>query len=280
MIDIYYVGKINPQIKEIMKRYKVCRLLSYVLDKKEIIKSLDGSIPLFMDSGAYSAYTKGKIIDIDEYINFINQYGENIRLIASLDVINEPIKSYENYDYIYNKIKYKDKLVPCFHLGEPLEYLDKYLSDARVSYIAIGGLAINKKNQNKETINGIVNYIRGKNKNIKIHLFGITNIDLISDVEITSVDSSTWIRRAIYGDILNPINGKAYHLGNKNKLKIEEYSELINKESKDILESLHLNFEDLKNSAENRSLFNLIAFEEYLLRSYNKTKNMIKKSLF
>ena len=276
-MDLYYVGKADNKIKSYMKKLKANRLLSYVLDKKEIINSLNDGIPIFMDSGAFSAFTKGKKIDIDEYIEFINFYGDKLKLIASLDVINEPLKSYNNYEYIYDKINYKDKLIPCFHLGEPLEYLDRYLEDLKVKYLAIGGLAINKKNQNRNVIEGIVNYIRNKNKTIKIHLFGISNVDLIKNLDITSIDSSTWIRRAIYGDILNPIDCKAYHLGNKNKLKMEEYEDLINNDAKTILKDLSLTFEDLKNPS-NRTLFNLISFQKYLTKLTINQK--IKQKLF
>ena len=277
-MDLYYVGKADNEIKSYMKKLKANRLLSYVLDKKEIINSLNDGIPIFMDSGAFSAFTKGKKINIDEYIEFINSYGDKLKLIASLDVINEPLQSYNNYEYIYNKINYKDKLIPCFHFGEPLEYLDRYLKDSKIKYLAIGGLAGNKKNQNRNSIEGIVNYIRNKNKTIKIHIFGISNVDLINDLDITSIDSSTWIRRAIYGDILNPVDGKAYHLGNKNKLKIEEYKDLINNDTKAILKDLSLTFENLKDSASNRTLFNLISFQKYLTKLTINQK--IKRKLF
>ena len=42
---------------------------------------------MFIDSGAFSAWTKGKVIDIDEYISFLNSISKYITVAASVDVI-------------------------------------------------------------------------------------------------------------------------------------------------------------------------------------------------
>lgn len=280
MLDIYYVGKADEETKFYMKKYRASRLLSYVLDKKEIIKSINDDIPIFMDSGAYSAFTKGKKIDIDEYIDFINTYGDKIKIIASLDVIYDAESSFKNFEYIYSKINYKDKLVPCFHLGEPISYLDKYINDERVKYIAIGGIVADKRNQTRNAIEGIVNYIRNRNKNIKIHLFGVTRTELFNGLDITSVDSSTWIRYSIYGNIIDPITSRAYHFGNRNKLKVEEYSEFITEETKEILNELQITLEELVTSSGKISIFNLISLQKYIEKNFNKTGINKKTKLF
>ena len=45
--------------------------------------------PFFLDSGAYSAMSRGVTIDLSEYCSFIKQYREKIDPYASLDVIGD-----------------------------------------------------------------------------------------------------------------------------------------------------------------------------------------------
>ena len=58
-------------------------------------------INLFLDSGAYSAWSKGVTIDIDEYISFIKKNIKYITVYANLDVIGDPEATYRNQKYIF-----------------------------------------------------------------------------------------------------------------------------------------------------------------------------------
>ena len=48
----------------------------------------DKAVSLFLDSGAYSAWTQGVEINIRDYIDFIKQHQDIIDIYANLDVIS------------------------------------------------------------------------------------------------------------------------------------------------------------------------------------------------
>ena len=115
-MDFYFTSVTdNQMIKYLHDNNAYCVLLSY-LEKKKIISTLENEIlptKIFIDSGAYSAFTRGIKIDIDEYISFLNKYHSSFDLYASLDVIpnsdsyndalyNKKINKIKNVDF-YNK---------------------------------------------------------------------------------------------------------------------------------------------------------------------------------
>ena len=107
-----------------------------------------------MDSGAFSVHHSGKTIDIDEYIEFINNTPK-VNLFATLDEIPFPelnsataSKSAEttwnNYCYMLKHVKpeYRDKIVPVYHFGEPVSYIHKIIDGVdgyKPNYMAFGG---------------------------------------------------------------------------------------------------------------------------------------------
>ena len=81
MFDFYFTGvAVNSPIADyLIKQPGACILLSQLNERSNISKWIERlkkekpeSLKLFIDSGAFSAWTKGKKIDVDEYISFIN----------------------------------------------------------------------------------------------------------------------------------------------------------------------------------------------------------------
>lgn len=137
---------------------------------------------IFLDSGAFSAYTLKKPINLDEYIRYIQKY--NIKYYASLDVIGDPQKTHDNLIYMQKKGL---NPIPTFHMGEPIEWLDKILDS---EYIALGGMV--KSEGIEDWLDKVFNYIYKKRSDIKIHGFGLTNPNMILKYPWYSVDSSSW----------------------------------------------------------------------------------------
>ena len=50
----------------------------------------NNKVELFLDSGAFSAFTQKVTIDIQEYIAFIKEHEDIIDVYANLDVIGMP----------------------------------------------------------------------------------------------------------------------------------------------------------------------------------------------
>lgn len=79
-----------------------------------------------MDSGAYSAYNSGKVIDIDEYIEACKRLRASdptLKEIIGLDVIGSAEGSRKNSFYMKDK---GVEIVPVFHFGEDFGLLKDY----------------------------------------------------------------------------------------------------------------------------------------------------------
>ena len=169
----------------------------------------------FLDSGAFSAYTKGVEIDIKEYCNFIKEHQDIIMHYAVLDVIGSAEETLKN-----QKIMEAEGLspVPCFHYGEDYSYLTYYVDN--YDYIALGGMVPVHTNDLIPWLDTVFgDYIctdKGYPKT-KVHGFGLTTVSLMIRYPWHSVDSTSWKLSAGFGSIFIPtrkqnkydyINGK------------------------------------------------------------------------
>lgn len=193
------------------------RLLSYYNDKSIIAKWLDFkrehpdcTNKLFIDCGAYTAFTQNIVIDIDTYVNYINDIIDYVDIVASLDVIggkgesDTDKRTYENYLYLKQHIKNPHKLLPTFHQGDSLEYLEKYLQDKDIDYIALGGLVGSNKESLTNFFKTCYTMINRVRPDIHVHAFGMTSKPLLRSFPFTSADSTGWIMTAANGCIMTP----------------------------------------------------------------------------
>lgn len=176
----------------------------------------------FLDSGAYSAWSRGTVIDLDEYIAFIKNNIEHIEVYASLDVIpgkpggnattkerNEAAEeSWENY--LYMVAEGLDPL-PVYHYGEDPRFLERML-DHGCQYIGIGGLVSVPSMMRRFFLDKVferITYSDGRPM-VKTHGFGMTAIPLIFRYPWYSIDSTTWIKITSTGSLYLPmvVDGK------------------------------------------------------------------------
>tara|TARA_R110001632_G_scaffold229939_3_gene366848 strand:- start:562 stop:1371 length:810 start_codon:yes stop_codon:yes gene_type:complete len=186
-------GEDNKQILNVSKDANI--LASYFYFNKstrlEQLKKLNvfNTDNFILDSGAFSAYTLNKVIDIQEYIDFIKN--NEIKQYANLDDIGNPKQTAKNYE-IMLKAGLKPK--PVFHTGESLEYLEPLLN---TDYIALGGMV--KATNLEEWLDKVFNFIYKRNPKIKIHGFGMTNLKLVQKYPWFSVDSTSWLAPVAFG---------------------------------------------------------------------------------
>ena len=159
-------------------------------------------VELFIDSGAFSAFTQGVSINLDEYISFIKQYKDIITVYANLDVIGDAEGTLAN-----QKRMEKAGLspLPCFHYGEQIEFLKYYLG--KYKYIALGGMVpISTKDLGTWLDNLFANYICDKDgmPRVKVHGFGLTSLKLMLRYPWYSVDSTSWVVTGRMGAIYVP----------------------------------------------------------------------------
>lgn len=159
-------------------------------------------VELFIDSGAFSAFTQGVKIDLDEYIAFIKQYKDIITVYANLDVIGDAAGTLANQKRME---KAGLKPLPCFHYGEPIKYLQYYLG--RHDYIALGGMVpIDNKDLVVWLDDLYSHYICDEDgmPRVKVHGFGLTSLKLMLRYPWYSVDSTSWVVTGRMGAIYVP----------------------------------------------------------------------------
>jgi hypothetical protein len=157
---------------------------------------------LFLDSGAFSAFTKNIEINILDYIAFIKKHEDIISYYAVLDVIGDSEKTLENQRIMED---HGLSPVPCFHANEDYKYLQFYVDN--YDYIALGGVAVNKSPSKRgRWLYKCFDIICDENDypKCKVHGFALTSIDLMWKYPWFSVDSSRWVKASRYGKIFIP----------------------------------------------------------------------------
>lgn len=176
-------------------------------------------VSLFLDSGAFSAKTKGVEINLQEYIKFIKDNDDYIDHYANLDVIGSAEKSFENQ---LTMEKAGLHPIPCFHYGEPVEYLKRYID--KYDYIALGGMVIGSTTALTDWLDYIfAEFICDKKTflpKVKVHGFGMTSLPLMLRYPWFSVDSTSWVLTGRFGGVYVPIKRKGEYTYLEQPLKV------------------------------------------------------------
>jgi hypothetical protein len=186
-------------------------------------------VDLFLDSGAYSAFSKGVEIDIQEYIVFIKEHLDFIEIYAGLDVIGDAEASLQNQEIMEEAGLTP---IPCFHFGEDPDYLRYYVD--RYDYIALGGVAQAKGNRDglikwlEECFDVICNQPSRLPK-VKVHGFAVTSLTLMRRYPWYSVDSTSWVMNSRNGVVPVPKfrNGKYDYLIDPWKVSVSPRSPTV-----------------------------------------------------
>lgn len=185
----YYSAVVNEDeiaATTLFPPFNILASYHYFKSKIDVIKkSIEKHHCVFIDSGAFSAANSGKEIDIEDYCRFIKE----CRAIsyASLDVIGDSKATMENYRYMVEKHNLKPILT--FHMGSTIEELEIVLK-ADCNYIALGGLVFSSGIMNH--CDEVWSMILNKKPHLKVHGFGLTNIELMKRYPWYSVDSSSF----------------------------------------------------------------------------------------
>jgi len=175
-------------------------ILKWPIQKDKKMK--ESKVNLFLDSGAFSAWSKGINIDIKDYINFIKEYEKYLEVYSVLDHIGDSELTLKN-----QKIMEKAGLspLPCFHYGSDKKHLQYYVDN--YEYIALGGMVpISSKNLTTWLDTLFSNFICDKNgiPKVKVHGFGLTSLALMLRYPWYSVDSTSWVMTSRFGSVYIP----------------------------------------------------------------------------
>lgn len=180
----------------------------YVGKSRKVNEMRAAGVKVFLDSGAFSAYTLGQVISLEEYCSYIQENLDLIRvedgiLMASvLDDIGDERITYENQ---LRMEALGVKPLPTFHTNEDTRYLDWYV--ANYEYMSLGGMVGAGPAQLQIWLDRMWNnhLLDGAgNPKIRVHGFGITSIPLMERYPWYSCDSSSWIQTTSFGGITVP----------------------------------------------------------------------------
>lgn len=177
-------------------------LVSYFNYRNKGIERLTGNELVFLDSGAFTAWSKGTYIDIDKYAEYLKEHGDKFELYANLDVIGDSAGTHENQEYLESKGL---SPLPTVHYDGDLELLKWY--GENYDYIALGGLVPYAKEPQKlrNWLNKCFKILAPmvKEKGLKIHGFGIGTASVLKRYPFYSADSSGWISGGKFGTVVN-----------------------------------------------------------------------------
>lgn len=249
---LYFAGRGSKEGLELKRKlgcdqlYSQLNERSHILSDIEYLKEHPGEFCLFVDSGAYSAYTLGKEIDVDDYINFINETGEWCTVYAQVDKIPQvigrepteeelaaaPAQSWENYLYMIKKVKpeYRDKIMPVFHFEEDTKWLHQMLNythedGSHIKYIGLAVSTVDTAAIRFAWLQMAFDIIKNSpNPDVMTHAFGCTALDVLEKFPLTSADSTTWVQAAAYGNVI--VDNKVYMVSER---RLKDNGNILNK---------------------------------------------------
>jgi hypothetical protein len=139
-----------------------------------------------IDSGAFSAFKSGTVIDNDQYLDKcleLLKVDKQLVEIFALDVIGDHKTSLKNTERAWER---KVPAIPTYHLGEPVEYLLHIAK--QYPKIAIGGVALKKGGIKSDFARAVFSRVWPK----PIHGFGYGSRNHILAFPFHSTDSTNW----------------------------------------------------------------------------------------
>lgn len=171
---------------------------------------------VILDSGAFSAWSRGEVLDIDTYIAFIFANADYIDYYVNLDVIpgsfgvvpgpteveESAQKSWANFLYME---KHGLRPMPVFHMGESFSWLHKMM-DHGCDYIGISPANDRPTPRKRQWLDKVFTEIGDADgrPRVRTHGLGVTSVPLLVRYPWYSVDSSSWTTASARGVLYVP----------------------------------------------------------------------------
>lgn len=280
----FYVngGKIFDKLTDDEKRMRLSsqsylESYHYLMKSSHTKRIRSENVKIFLDSGAYTAWSQGKEINLNQYIDYCHENEDIIEMAAVLDVLVKDVRDIpkavkQTYWNLQEMERQKVKnVIPAYHFLEPEEVLKFYADN--YPYIALGGLVGKSTQQLLTWLDRmwVKHLIKADGTpKCKVHGFGITSLPAMQRYPWTSVDSSTWVQWSANGMLLLPWRGMQINISNRSSARKHKDMHLTTyspQETK-MFEAEIIQYggdpERLANYYYSRWAFNYWAFPEYL----------------
>lgn len=293
-MDLYMAGSTFKELNDWMRTKSFNKLLSQLNDRGAIEEwgtalrlNKNCKSKLFIDSGAFTAHTKGSVLDVDEYIEFCNKNDDIFTVFAQVDkipgtfgkpytkeeLLEAPDLSWQNYLYMAPKCKSRDKLIPIFHQQEDFKWLRNMLeythpdTGEHIKYIGISTRNDCPRKEKELWLTEVFNIIaRSSNPNVKTHAFGMTSFPLLEKFPFTSADSTAWIMVSVNGNIYTDV-GTILVSDNEKSLQNPKHFNHMEKDAqnhiRNYVESRGFKIEQLASDYKYREYFNILYMNEW-----------------
>lgn len=140
-----------------------------------------------------------------DYAAFVKAHADGITHYSNVDAIGDPDMTWKNQCFLEAQGL---RPIPVIHFGTDLKWLERYLS-AGHRHLSVGGLVtILGKGLRKGIDAWLTRFFericpRGF-PDVKVHGFGVTSFSMMTRYPWYSVDSSRWLKEAIWGTMLVP----------------------------------------------------------------------------
>jgi hypothetical protein len=210
--DVYHGGRCSPWAQSIHLRVTGRYRHPHVLESFHYI-NVAGKLKairhnrqkIFLDSGAFSAFTQGARISLSQYASFIQRNSDIIEIASSLDVIGEGHEqdSYNNLKEL-ERLLGPGKVLPVHHVRDDDKWLQRYLAEG-YDFIALGGMVRESTPALRLWLDHVWHhYLTNPDgtAKVKVHGFGLTTRELMFRYPWESVDSTSWVSTSNFGGVL------------------------------------------------------------------------------
>jgi hypothetical protein len=227
------------------------RILSYVFNNPRA--------EFLIDCGAFSALNAGKEIDLEAYMDFIDEWKDKFFGYMALDKLGDPVQTNKNLDIM---IKRSLNPIPVHVRGDEQERMDELFDLS--SWVAFGGLRLPHRGHcSPEYLKLKMDWARSR----QVHWLGYTSLPAIVSFKPFSCDCSNALSSLLRGEMyMYRGRGRMEIIGCKDffqRLKLPKYQALIYKTLNDMgIDYSHIHREEMWHG--NNSLSSRVTFFNFI----------------
>ncbi len=229
---------------------------------------------IILDSGAFSAFTQGVVVDLKDYAEFIKRNRDIIEVAANFDVIGAGGEQ-QSYDNLKELESYGADVKPVHHARDKDKWIKRYLKEG-YDFIFLGGLVPESIPYKKAWLDKMwTNFLSKKSgkPKVKVHHFGMTVEHLMARYPCYSVDSTSYKMYSIRGYIVLPVRDRylvsvnmstrhgSYKIRGQN---YHHYSEGEKEYIDNIIKSKGFKPKKLVYDRAGRSVFNILMYRDFM----------------
>jgi hypothetical protein len=233
-MKLYFSGVASKAETEMLKGAKIRDWLADTTDWQNL--HIDDVTSGVLDSGAYRAWKSGNPIEVDGWLETVNQLDlqcigwlgtrriePRLDFVIMPDVLGDHEATWARWDNLCDRrldlldrgYWWFDKVVPVWQWGAPAEHLEKMIEWAIrgeecvkeygfrwANLVCVGGLVPHFRDNNGEVLAEVVKVCEKHGK--YLHILGLNWLKAMDELDplVRSCDTSKWLDGARYGEVI------------------------------------------------------------------------------